>query len=302
MSMKQGMQNVMGLDRIKQCIDETGVSIDGLCVDYFMRRPFFKEQDVETRNIFRRENMTILSHIAASAGDIGARLMMLPYVDNASMSDDDVDMVVAFMHELSDVVARHDVHLTVETDFPPSKFQSFLDEFDDDEVMANYDSGDSAHWGYDHYEEITGMNRRIANVHIKDRVKGGGTVPLGKGDANFDKIFKGLKDIQYCGNITLQVAREADGQETNTVREQLEFVKGYVGKHGLKRGKKMKYGIMQGRLTPSNGRGIQFFPFENWENEFYVARDIGLDEIEFIFDYPNYTQNPLWTSTGGGTY
>ena len=32
----------------------------------------------------------------------------------------------------------------------------------------------------------------------------------------------------------------------------------------------MKYstGIMQGRLTEPRGRGIQFFPFENWEREF----------------------------------
>lgn len=57
-------------------------------------------------------------------------------------------------------------------------------------------------------------------------------------------------------------------------------------------------GIMQGRLTPSRGRGIQFFPFENWQNEFYLAREIGLDEIEFIFDYDNFYNNPLWSYEG----
>lgn len=57
-------------------------------------------------------------------------------------------------------------------------------------------------------------------------------------------------------------------------------------------------GIMQGRLTPPKGRGIQFFPFDNWEKEFYQVRDLGLQEIDFIFDYPDYEQNPLWTSEG----
>ena len=47
----------------------------------------------------------------------------------------------------------------------------------------------------------------------------------------------------------------------------------------------LSFGIMQGRLTPANGRGIQFFPFENWENEFMDCARIGLDEIEWIFDY-----------------
>ena len=47
-------------------------------------------------------------------------------------------------------------------------------------------------------------------------------------------------------------------------------------------------GIMQGRLTCPKGRGIQFFPFDNWENEFYKAEKLGLDEIEFIFDFDDY--------------
>ena len=46
-------------------------------------------------------------------------------------------------------------------------------------------------------------------------------------------------------------------------------------------------GIMQGRLTQPKGRGIQFFPFDNWIEEFKVAKEIGLKEIEFIFDYDN---------------
>ena len=60
----------------------------------------------------------------------------------------------------------------------------------------------------------------------------------------------------------------------------------------------LSFGIMQGRLTPSRGRGIQFFPFENWEQEFTECAKLGLDEIEWIFDYDRYEQNPLWTENG----
>lgn len=61
---------------------------------------------------------------------------------------------------------------------------------------------------------------------------------------------------------------------------------------------KHQIGIMQGRLTKPKGRGIQFFPFDNWENEFYTAQKLGLDEIEFIFDFDEYVKNPLWTHGG----
>lgn len=57
-------------------------------------------------------------------------------------------------------------------------------------------------------------------------------------------------------------------------------------------------GIMQGRLTDPKGRGIQFFPFDNWKEEFKAAKDLGVEEIEFIFDYENYEENPLWQDEG----
>lgn len=60
----------------------------------------------------------------------------------------------------------------------------------------------------------------------------------------------------------------------------------------------LSFGIMQGRLTPARGRGIQFFPFDNWGNEFIECARLGLNEIEWIFDYDRYEENPLWTETG----
>jgi len=57
-------------------------------------------------------------------------------------------------------------------------------------------------------------------------------------------------------------------------------------------------GIMQGRLTETKGRGIQFFPFDNWENEFREGKKIGIQEIEWIFDFDRYEENPLWTIEG----
>lgn len=57
-------------------------------------------------------------------------------------------------------------------------------------------------------------------------------------------------------------------------------------------------GILQGRLTPSNGRGIQFFPYENWENEFKLAREIGFDCIELLVKKNEFSKNPLSSPSG----
>ena len=57
-------------------------------------------------------------------------------------------------------------------------------------------------------------------------------------------------------------------------------------------------GIMQGRLTPSKNRGIQFFPFDMWENEFEIGCKLDINEIEWIFDYDRFEENPIWTLEG----
>jgi len=57
-------------------------------------------------------------------------------------------------------------------------------------------------------------------------------------------------------------------------------------------------GILQGRLTPSLNRGIQFFPEKEWEKEFPIAKKIGFECIELLIKLENYETNPLFTDTG----
>ncbi len=59
-----------------------------------------------------------------------------------------------------------------------------------------------------------------------------------------------------------------------------------------------RIGILQGRLTPSNGRGIQFFPDTEWRDEFSSAQKIGFSCIELLVKKDGYHHNPLFTETG----
>ena len=60
---------------------------------------------------------------------------------------------------------------------------------------------------------------------------------------------------------------------------------------------KIKFGIVQGRLTQSPKGVIQCFP-ENWEEEFLIASKLGLDNIELIADREYNVHNPIWSSEG----
>ena len=61
---------------------------------------------------------------------------------------------------------------------------------------------------------------------------------------------------------------------------------------------KIKYGIMQGRLSPLVGKKIQAFPDKYWTKEFVEIKKTGLNIIEWTLDYKNLKQNPLISLEG----
>ena len=54
-----------------------------------------------------------------------------------------------------------------------------------------------------------------------------------------------------------------------------------------------KIGVMQGRLVPKYQGRYQAFPIGMWQDEFRVAKECGLDLIEFILDFNDAEKSPL---------
>lgn len=57
-------------------------------------------------------------------------------------------------------------------------------------------------------------------------------------------------------------------------------------------------GIMQGRLSPPVNGKIQAFPWNTWEQEFFLAKEIGLDLIDWVAEADRFYENPLLTERG----
>lgn len=57
-------------------------------------------------------------------------------------------------------------------------------------------------------------------------------------------------------------------------------------------------GIMQGRFTDKGGFYPQQFPWNEWEQEFYIAKECGLGCIEWMFNAERFEDNPIWTQSG----
>ena len=216
-----------GLNEINAITRSSDIKVKSICADYFMRKPLFGS------NIkIVEKSVNILKKLILAARSVNANLIEIPLVDNSSLKSD-LDMEI-FMESILDCVAqakKFNVVMGLETDLPPKKFLGLLRKIDSPQVMANYDTGNSASMGYNPEEEISLLKDYICNTHIKDREYKGGTVPLGEGDTDFDRVFKSLRKINYKQGFILQAARGPEGSEFQTVGKQLKFLNGYINEY-----------------------------------------------------------------------
>ena len=224
---KNPLASVAGRKKIKKLLAETGLRIHHIHTDFFMRRPFFRVSEK-----IKTENEKMLRKILGWAQEIGAHTVMIPILDNSSIKTEGEEKIfVAAIASAIPLLQKLNMSITVETDMEPKRLASFLKKFKSDKIGLEYDTGNSAALGFNPTREFVATGRYISNIHIKDRLRGGGTVALGTGDTDFETVFAALKKIKYTGDFTLQVARGEEGKELETVAKQKEFVSRYIDKY-----------------------------------------------------------------------
>ena len=100
-----------------------------------------------------------------------------------------------------------------------------LNRLNSKNITVNYDIGNSAALDFDSDEELIAYGNKITDIHIKDRTLGGGPVILGEGNADFEKFFKKLKELDYKGPFIMQAYRDEEG--VSIFKSQLNWIKKY---------------------------------------------------------------------------
>lgn len=190
------------------------VKVVSICADYFMDCPLL--------HVSQKDSVLDLSRLEwliSVSPQIGAKRIVLPFVDASRMSDSkDMASVLQILHMILPSAKAAEVELHLETDLGPEAFRSFLTEIEHPLVKVNYDAGNSSSLGYLPQDEFAAYGDRIGSFHIKDRVRGGKTVPLGEGDTDFPTLHAALIDIGYQGDFVLQVARGKPTEELQWLR------------------------------------------------------------------------------------
>ena len=189
------------------------LNIPSLTGDCFMQAPLWKAQGAQ-RIALERDFVEIAKGCAA----VGITMLVVPLVDNGRLEGaDQEDALVRFLESQADFLTANRLKVVFESDYVPQELARFIARLNPVLFGINYDIGNSAALGFNPQEEFAAYGQRVINVHVKDRVLGGTTVPLGTGSADFEAVFSALAQRNYRGNFILQTARAADGNHADAL-------------------------------------------------------------------------------------
>jgi hexulose-6-phosphate isomerase len=201
-----------GREEIRGLSHRYGVAVSSITGDCFMQAPFWK-----TSGPARDALIDTAGDVIRHGARVGARIVVVPLVDNGSIDNaNDEEALFDGVRALAPILTANRCRIAFESDFAPDRLAALIARFPDTLCGVNFDIGNSASLGWDPNTEIPTLGARIINVHVKDRLAGGGTVPLGHGAADFAAVFHHLGVIGYGGFLILQTARATDSDHAGT--------------------------------------------------------------------------------------
>lgn len=217
-----------GQAEIRKLIRDYGVRIPSLTGDCFMQSPFWKLFGAEKED---RQNDFIC--ILDGCSSVGITQVVIPLVDDGRIGNNEQSKVLLdFLYEKETIIRDRGIQIVFESDLAPDELKVFIGQFNVQTFGINYDIGNSAALGFDVERELEAYGNRILNVHVKDRILKGTTVPLGDGNADFTKVFNQLATIGYRGNYILQTARANNGDHAGVLSRYKSMVEEWVHING----------------------------------------------------------------------
>jgi len=223
------LMTMVGQEKIRKLCLHFGLSIPSLTGDCFMQRPFWKV-DGQMRLDLQEDFLSIGRACAA----VGIRMLVVPLVDNGRLETKEQEKILLdFLFANQSFLTEQKLQVIFESDFPPPELARFISQLPVQRFGINYDIGNSAALGFKPEEEFLAYGDRVVNVHVKDRLKGGNTVALKDGSADFDSVFYSLAQYQYRGNFILQTARSQQGSHSELLCKYRGMTHMWMEKYGL---------------------------------------------------------------------
>lgn len=201
-----------GQRKLARVIRDTGVDVQSVCANYFMKRGCFRGADaIEAAK-------SLLSAMQRNR----IRVLILPlFEDNEPQNETEYELLKQTLRKMCFYANQCDIQIGIETNWDLEQINDLLSI--SDTLGVCYDLGNAAGLGKDIVNEITNLKNRIVNVHIKDKPIGGSSVMLGEGAVDFGSSFKALDAALYTGPYILETYYNTDAVKDTL--QNIQYVK-----------------------------------------------------------------------------
>ena len=223
------LMTLEGQKKINTLCRQYDISIPSLTGDCFMQAPFWKVEG-KTRAALQAD----FRAIAIACATMGINMIVIPLVDDGRLETiDQENVLVDFFLSEQVFLNQHKLMVVFESDFMPKEVSRFISRLPTKYFGINYDMGNSAALGFNPAEEFAAYGSRVVNVHVKDRVLGGGTVPLKTGNTDFNGVFAALAACSYSKNFILQTARADNDKHAEVLANYRDLTYQWMRQYGL---------------------------------------------------------------------
>lgn len=206
---------------IRKFADDAGIKVSHILADFFLENP-----SVALRNT------PWFDRLADSAVVLGAKSIELPIIEATSIWEHQENRMhegcrkatFDFISKCLELAGSRGLAIGLEMDLKPDIALEFISSFNNERLWYALDIGNSAGAGFSIKDEMT-LFEKIKNIHLKDRPRGGFSVPFGQGSVNFTELFDFLGKNAYSGSLTLQPVRMDGKDDFWWIHEQLSFVR-----------------------------------------------------------------------------
>jgi sugar phosphate isomerase/epimerase len=177
----------------KQATRKTGLEIGSLAIGELNSIPY--KSDPRT--------IQWVSDCIDVCQGLGVRVVLMAFFSKGDLRDDPagVDEVVRRLKEVAPKAEKAGVILGIESWLSAQQHLDILERVGSKAVQVYYDVCNSNDRGYDIYQEIRQLGKRICELHAKEN----GSL-LGQGKVDFHKVRAALDDIGYRGWIQIEGA------------------------------------------------------------------------------------------------
>ncbi len=191
-----------GIRAIQDQIASTGVRVQTCCADYFMPHPFFRVSEEE-----RQASIQVLVTLIQRAARIGVKTILVPVLEVCEIrTPEEKKLLLESLKEPLKAAGQAGISLGLETELPAGEYLGLVKDGGSKSLGVYYDTGNNAAQGHDIVADIRVLAPCLVGIHVKDRKRGGPSVLLGEGDADFAGFFQEVSQSGYANPIIMQTA------------------------------------------------------------------------------------------------